>query len=132
MGSCRCPAQTAPSADRQRETAISLEQQGQLPEAEAAWRALLSVHPRNAEAYANLGLLEARQEHYAEAVPLYRKAIALDPAIPGLQLNLGLSLFKSGAMKDAAATFLPLLKSVQPSSPEALRLTTLIGLARYG
>ncbi len=132
MGSCRCPAQTAPSADRQRETAISLEQQGQLPEAEAAWRALLSVHPRNAEAYANLGLLEARQERYAEAVPLYRKAIALDPAIPGLQLNLGLSLFKSGAMKDAAATFLPLLKSVPPSSPEALRLTTLIGLARYG
>jgi len=132
VASCSCPAQTAPDADGQRAAAISLEQQGQLPEAEAAWRALLSTHPGNAEAYANLGLLEARQEHYAEAVPLYRKAMALDPAIPGLQLNLGLSLFKSGAMKDAAATFLPLLKSLPPSSPEALRLTTLIGLARYG
>jgi tetratricopeptide (TPR) repeat protein len=52
--------------------------------------------------------------------------------MPGLQLNLGLSLFKSGAMKEAADTFMPLLKDQPPSSPEVLRLTTLIGLARYG
>jgi cytochrome c-type biogenesis protein CcmH/NrfG len=31
--------------------------------------------------------------------------------MPGLQLNLGLSLFKSGALKDAITTFTPLLKS---------------------
>jgi tetratricopeptide (TPR) repeat protein len=35
-------------------------------------------------------------------------------------------------MKEAADTFAPMLKDQPPSSPEALRLTTLIGLAHYG
>lgn len=125
-------AQTAAEADRQREAAIAFEQEGKLAEAEDAWRGFLKAHPGDAEAYANLGLLEARQEHYAEAIPLYRKAMAINPAMQGVRLNLGLSLFKSGEMKEAAATFLPLLKSLPPSSPDALRVTTLIGLARYG
>lgn len=124
--------QAAAAADDQRKTAFALEQQGKNAEAETAWRAVLQGHPANAEAYAHLGFLEARQERYTEAVPLYRKALTLNPAMPGLRLNLGLSLFKSGAPKQAIQTFLPLLKSAPPSSPEALRLTTLIGLAHYG
>jgi len=118
--------------DTQQKTAYALEQQGRNVEAEAAWRAVLKQQPTNAEAYAHLGFLEARQERYAEAVPLYRKASALAPAMPGLQLNLGLSLFKSGALKDAIVTFTPLLANEPASSPEAVRLTTLIGLAHYG
>jgi len=35
-------------------------------------------------------------------------------------------------MKDAASTFLPLLETLPANSKEALRITTLIGLARYG
>ena len=42
-----------------------------------------------------MGLLEARQDHYAEAIHYYRKAQALDPAMPGLTLNLGLSFLKT-------------------------------------
>jgi tetratricopeptide (TPR) repeat protein len=49
-----------------------------------------------------------------------------------LRLNLGLALFKAGKMKEATATFLPLLKSLPADSEETLRVTTLIGLARYG
>jgi tetratricopeptide (TPR) repeat protein len=124
--------QSAAAADNQRQIAFSLEQQGSNADAEAAWRAVLKLQPANSEAYAHLGLLEARQEHYAEAIPLYRKAGALNPAMPGLRLNLGLSLFKSGALKEAVETFTPLLKSQPPSSAERLRLTTLIGLAYYG
>jgi tetratricopeptide (TPR) repeat protein len=127
-----CPGQTPAAADSQRRTAIALEQQGDIAAAEIAWRAVLKIHPENAEAYAHLGFLEARQERFTEAVPLYRKALALNPAMPGLRLNFGLSLFKSGALKEAIQTFTPLLKSEAPSSPEALRLTTLIGLAHYG
>jgi tetratricopeptide (TPR) repeat protein len=127
-----CFGQTTASADQQRQTAIALEQQGNNAESEAAWRAYLKGHPADADAYAHLGLLEAHQEHYTQAVPLYRKALALDPAMPGLRLDLGLSLFKSGALKEAVETFAPLLKSEPPSSPEALRLATLIGLAHYG
>jgi tetratricopeptide (TPR) repeat protein len=127
-----CAAQSAAVSDDKRQAAIASEQQGRYLEAEAAWRAVLESQPTNAEAYAHLGLLEAQQGHYKEAVPLYRKAIELNPSMQGLQLNLGLSLFKSGAMKEAADTFAPMLKDQPPSSPEALRLTTLIGLAYYG
>jgi tetratricopeptide (TPR) repeat protein len=127
-----CLAQEAASADHQRQTAIALEQEGNNTEAEAAWRALLKIQPGISEAYAHLGLLEARQEHYKQAVPLYRKALALDPTMQGLQLNLGLALFKAGELKKALQTFAPLLKSQPPSSPEAQRLRTLTGLAHYG
>jgi len=132
MGSVNSACQTAAAADGQRQAAFALEQQGNNPEAETAWRAVLQGHPADAEAYAHLGFLEARQERYTEAVPLYRKALALNPAMPGLRLNLGLSLFKSGALKEAIQAFTPLLKSQSPSSPEAQRLTALIGLAHYG
>jgi len=115
-----------------RQTALSLEQIGKNAEAEDAWRAVLKAHPGNAEAYAHMGFLEARQEHYKEAVPLYRKALTLNPAMPSLKMNLGLALFKSGALKEAIQTFTPLLKSEPASSPEAMRLTALIGIAHYG
>jgi tetratricopeptide (TPR) repeat protein len=122
----------APSVNQQRATAFELEQNGQIVEAEAAWHSVLRVHPSDAEAYAHLGLLEARQQHYDAAVPLYRKALALDPAFPALRINLGVSLFKSGALKAAIDTLSPLLKGAAPSSPDAVRLEILIGMAHYG
>jgi tetratricopeptide (TPR) repeat protein len=128
----RCPGQAASTPDQQRQRAISLEQEGKNAEAEDAWRLYLKAHPSNAEPYAHLGLLEARQEHYKEAVPLYRKALALNPALPGLRLNLGLALFKSGEMKQAIVEFKPLLQRQPPASPEARRLTILLGMAHYG
>lgn len=127
-----CPEESVGGQNNLRQTALGLEQRGQIPEAETAWRAILNTHPSDAEAYAHLGVLEASQQHFAEAVPLYRKALALNPAIPGLRLDLGLSQFKSGDLKEAIQTFTLLLKSETTSSPEAQRLTTLIGLAHYG
>jgi tetratricopeptide (TPR) repeat protein len=111
--------------------AAALEQQGKFPEAEAAWRAVLQSHPSSAEAYAHLGLLEARQEHYKEAVPLYRKALALQPSMPGLRLNLGLALFKGGNLREAMQVF-TLLKTRAPDSPDVQRLNILVGMAHYG
>jgi tetratricopeptide (TPR) repeat protein len=111
--------------------ALALEQQGKNVEAEAAWRAVLKTHPASAEAYGHLGLLEAREQNYKEAVPLYRKALALDPAMPGLRLNLGLALFKSEQLKEAIQEF-TLLKAKAPDSPEVQRLNILIGMAHYG
>jgi tetratricopeptide (TPR) repeat protein len=132
MSAVLCAGQTAMAPDQQRQAAIAFEQQGNTSEAETAWRAFLKAHPSNAEPYAHLGLLEARQERYKEAVPLYRRALALNPAFPGLRLNLGLALFKGGELKQAIQEFKPLLKSQSPSSPEAQRLTILIGMAQYG
>jgi len=132
MAAVHSMGQSATAPEHQRKTALALEQAGKNPEAETAWRALLKTHPSSPEPYAHLGLLEARQERYKEAVPLYRKALALDPKFPGLRLNLGLALFKAGEMKEAIQTFQPLLKSQPPSSPEAQRLTVLLGMAHYG
>ena len=132
MTAASCLGQEASAADHQRQAAIALEQEGRNAEAEAAWRAFQKVQPANPEAYAHLGYLEARQERYREAVPLYRKALALNPAMPGLRMNLGLALFKAGDLKEAIQTFDRLLKSQPPSSPDAQRLTILIGLAHYG
>src|SRR5207248_2393220 len=61
-----------------------------------------------------------------------RKALSLDPAMPGLRMNLGLALFKSGELKPAIETFNLLLKTQEASSSEAQRLRTLIGMADYG
>ncbi len=122
----------ASSVDKQREKAAELEQNGQIIEAEAAWHSVLHVHPGDAEAYAHLGLLEARQQHYDAAVPFYRKALTLNPAMPGVRLDLGLAQFKSGALKAAIDTLSPLLKGSAPSSADASRLEILIGMAHYG
>src|SRR5579859_662215 len=111
-----------------RDAAISIEQQGKTVEAEAAWSALAKARPANPEPFAHLGLLEARQEHYTEAVRFYRKALALDPAMPGLRLNMGLALFKDGEYKQAIQMFAPLLKA----QPDDQRLTVLMGMSHYG
>ena len=126
-----CLGQTA-AADSERQIAIAAEQQGSYVEAQTAWQAFSKTHPVSAEPYAHLGFLEARQARYEQAVPLYRKAFALDPTMPGLRLNLGLSLFKSGDMKSAVQTLTPLLREVPASSPESQRLNVLIGMSHYG
>jgi len=118
--------------DDQRQTAIALEQQGKIAESEAAWRAVLKSAPSSAEAYAHLGFLEAHQEHYKQAIVFYRKAKALNPSMPALEMNLGLALFKAGDLKEAVQIFERLLKDQPPGSGEALRLKTLIGMADYG
>jgi tetratricopeptide (TPR) repeat protein len=93
---------------------------------------LSSQYPTQAEPFAHIGLLEARQEHYSEAVVAYKKAIAADSNMPGLRLNLGLALFKDGDYKSAIQILEPLLKAAPPSSPESQRLTILIGMSHYG
>ena len=127
-----CHAQQAPQSERPRQSALALERDGKIPEAEAAWKALLTSKPKDAEAYAHLGLLEARQEHYKEAIDFYRKALLADPKMPGLRLNLGLSYFKAGELRSAIGIFEPLLKSGPLPPAEKLRLVTLIGMADYG
>ena len=110
------------------QTARSLERDGKTAEAEAAWRALAKQYPRNPEPLAHLGLLEAHQEHYADAIVFYKRAFALAPAMPGLRLNLGLAYFKQGSYADA----LSMLEPLQKADPSDQRLNILIGMAHYG
>lgn len=126
-----CRSQSPAITADHRQNAIMLQESGRFSEAAAEWRIYLKAHPESIEANADLGLVEARQEHYKEAIPFYRKALALDPRMSGIRLNLGLAYFKTAAMKEAIETFTPLLKSLPTNSPDRLRIETLIGLAHY-
>jgi tetratricopeptide (TPR) repeat protein len=130
--SIACLAQAKPAPDSASQSALTLEQQGKFEQAELAWQAVAKAHPDNPEPYGHLGVLEARQEHYKEAVAYYRKALAMSPNIAGLHLNLGLALFKGGQLKEAIPEFKTALKSMPSGSADAQRLTILIGMAYYG
>lgn len=108
--------------------ALELERRSQYPEAASIWEQVIKAQPRNAQAYAQIGLLEARREHYPQAIAAYRKAKALNSSIPELNLNLGLALFKSEKFQEAAAIFQAELKK-HPSEP---RLTLLTAMSYYG
>ena len=120
------------SQSKAEQDAVSLEQQGKTLEAEDAWKSLSTAQPANPLPFAHLGLLEARQEHYTQAIAFYRKAMVLSPSMPGLQLNLGLAYFKDGDYKKAIAGFTPLLKAATPNTDEAQRLAVLMGMSHYG
>jgi tetratricopeptide (TPR) repeat protein len=118
--------------DNRAVTALALEQQGKTVEAEEAWKASSNAHPNDPVPFAHIGLLEARQEHYPQSIAYYRKAMALNPSMPGLRLDLGLAQFKDGQYREAIQMFTPLLKAQPASSPEAQRLTILVGMSYYG
>ncbi|HTM18474.1 MAG TPA: tetratricopeptide repeat protein [Terracidiphilus sp.] len=111
-----------------RANAIALEQRGDNDKAEQAWQALAKADPRNAEALAHLGLLEARQERLEKAIGFYRQAIAIDPDLPGLQMNLGLALFKAAQFPGAIQMFASEIKK----HPGDQRLTILLGMSHFG
>jgi tetratricopeptide (TPR) repeat protein len=115
-----------------RQKALVLEQEGNLSEAEAAWQRLSKNYPAKPEPYAQLALLEARQQHYKEAIPLYRKALAINGNVPGVRLNLALALFKDGRLNEAIPEFAILLKILPPDSPDAQRVCILLAMSHYG
>ncbi len=108
--------------------ALSYEQQGRWAEATQAWRQVVKQNPKDAIAFANLGLVLSKQEKYPEAVTAYKKALALRPQLPGLQLNLGLAEFKQGNFQSAVAP----LQAVLSKDPGNMQARTLLGLSYYG
>src|SRR5215831_12623562 len=108
--------------------AMALEQQGKLAEAAEAWIAVTERTPKDAAAFASLGVVLSKQQKYSEAAAAYRKAIALNPLLPGMQLNLGLAEFKQGHFEAAIAP----LKAALAADPQSVQATTLLGLSCYG
>jgi len=71
--------------------------------AEAQYRTAIDVEPTHARALFNLGVLRSRAGSKAEAIDLYRRAVAANDRLAGAHLNLGL-----------------LLREADPSSTEAV------------
>jgi tetratricopeptide (TPR) repeat protein len=65
-------------------------------------------------------------------VAFYRKALAIDPAMPGLRVNLGLAYFKGGEYRETIHVFEPMLKAQPVDSAQTARLTLLLGMSHYG
>lgn len=124
-----CAAALAASAQNSTtQRALSLEQQGHLAQAAVIWRQLLQQNPDNALACAHLGLLTAHEENYTAAEGYYRRALKLDPRMQGLQLDLGLALFKQGKLLEAAAP----LKAAAAAMPGNLQPRLLLAMSYYG
>ncbi len=54
------------------------------------FNAVLALDPKNAEAYANLGVIAFFQRDYRKASPYLRKALAIDPSLAKTQALLGI------------------------------------------
>jgi len=108
--------------------AIALEQKGNLEAATTAWRSIIKQNPRDAAAFANLGVVLAKQQKYPEAAAAYKKALALNPKLPGIQLNLGLAEFKQGLFAAAIAP----LKTAAAQDPGSVQARLLLGMSYCG
>jgi len=75
-----------------------------------------------------LGLALAHQSEYAEAVTAYRKALALKANLPGIDLDLGLALFKQEKLLDAIGP----LKAAVAKTPQNVQAQVLLGMCYYG
>ncbi len=89
------------------------------------FEAVLALDPKNAEAYANLGVIEYFQRDYQKASQHLRKALAIDPSLPKTQALLGICQKRLG---DPSARTL-LEKSFAKLKDKALRIQVGMELA---
>lgn len=109
-----------PAADRARlDEALSLHQQGRLPEAEATLRALLARDPTDFDAQHQLGLVLAGANRWAEAEPALAAAVRLRPQSTDALQNLGLIRQMAGRHETAIECYLAVL-AIQPGLSDVL------------
>src|SRR5437660_817704 len=78
---------------------------GRLADAEQAYRQVLTLDPRSAEALHLLGVIAQQQARTDESIRLIRTAIAVDPSQSEFYYNLGNSLMHAKRFADAAEAF---------------------------
>ncbi len=80
-------------------------QNGNLGQAEAIYRQILSVNPDNPMALFSLGLTVARYGKIDEAISLTKKSIAINKRDPVAYNSLGLLFVQQGKMSEAIDCF---------------------------
>lgn len=99
---------------------------GDLNAAEKAFRRVLTVDPRSAAAYANLGVIAMRRKEWDHALELLKKAEHLDPKMAGIRLNIGITEFRRA---NYGAAISP-LSSVLRDQPDSSQARYLLGLCQ--
>lgn len=97
---------------------------GELDRAEALFREHVRQFPGSAEGWSNLAAVHARRGQYAEAVPLYERALKANPKLTPVHFNLAVSLGQLKRYAEAAAQLRVFLKT----HPREARARQLLGL----
>ncbi len=108
-----------PAPSPQLAQAVQLHRSGQLAQAEAAYRRLLSQNARNPDALYLLGVLCAQKGALAEAEQLLKQATGLRPMFPDAWYNLATLYLQTKRQADAEAALKACLKQ-QPQHAGAL------------
>ena len=98
--------------------ALQHHQSGRLAEAEAIYREILAVEPRQPGALHYLGVIAHQVGRHELAVDLIQQAIAIAPAIPDFYSNLGEAYRRLGQVDTAIAAYRQAL-ALHPDYPEA-------------
>jgi tetratricopeptide (TPR) repeat protein len=90
-------------ADERFNQGNALARQGRLAEAEAAYREVLRLEPRDFQAMCNLADCLRKLRRVDEAIALYRAALELEPREARLHTNLSAALEVAGRLEEAEA-----------------------------
>lgn len=115
------PASTRPAAGGVADIlleAIQHHQAGRLSEAEAFYRQILQLSPKEADALHLLGDIFRQRGDIGTALDLINKAVIVKPVEPIFHLNLGSALQDAGRMEEAEASYRYALK-LNPNLAEA-------------
>ncbi len=85
--------------------AVRLHQQGRFDAAQALYRRVLAINPRQFDALHLLGVIERQRGHPAHAVELIEEALRIDPQQARAHCNLGAALQDLGRTGDALASY---------------------------
>jgi predicted TPR repeat methyltransferase len=84
--------------------AVELHQQGRLEPAQALYRQVLELDPRQFDALHLLGVIARQQGDVTAAIGLISQAIAVDAAQANAHCNLGVALLDAGRAEEALAS----------------------------
>jgi hypothetical protein len=91
--------------DENFEQALRLQQQGAIDQAEQVYTRIIRVHSKHFGALNYLGVIAFRRKHYAKALHLIGKAIAVNPDYAEALYHHGLVLQEMGRFAEAIASY---------------------------
>jgi tetratricopeptide (TPR) repeat protein len=109
----------AGNTDERFAVAQKLHQAGQLAQAEAIYRQILTIDPGHAGCLHLLGGIAFQTGHNDAAIDLIRKAIALNRRVPAFHCDLGTALQHQGELDEAVKSYRQAL-ALKPDYAEAL------------